>query len=410
MRPPVLIATVLGALILAVHPGAAQRDSSMMSSLRSFDLPYFTYGAGLGITSPDSLYKLNIRFRMQSRVGMELEDGEVSAVQARVRRLRLRFDGFIYTTRLRYAIQLGFATEDIESPLLESPPNVLRDAMVYYSPSESWTFGFGQTKLPGNRERVTSSGDLQLADRSIANAIFNLDRDFGLQAVYLNTLTGQAVYTFKAAVSSGEGRNWITSPGMHLSYTVRAELLPFGPFTNRGDYYQGDLAREEDPKLSAGIVFNFNNKALRSAGQRGNLLYEARDISTYMADVLFKHRGWAVFAEWMRRTAPDPVTRDPAALDDVVFVYKGHGITVQGSYLFPGDVDLVGRYSTVKADPEIQEYVSSRQHAWTIGLTKYLRGHRLKLQVDATFLDEIRVGQFEARDTWNFRGQIELGI
>ena len=31
-------------------------------------LPYYSYGKGLGMTSADSLFQLNIRFRMQNRV------------------------------------------------------------------------------------------------------------------------------------------------------------------------------------------------------------------------------------------------------------------------------------------------------------------------------------------------------
>jgi phosphate-selective porin OprO/OprP len=410
MRRPALIAVLATATLLAGLPAEAQTDTALTSSFRAFDLPYFTYGSGLGIVSPDSIFKLNFRFRMQNRIGMEIDDGEVGSTQARVRRLRLRLDGFVYSPKLRYTVQLGFATEDIETPLLESPPNLILDAMVTYVVDDHWTLGFGQTKLPGNRERVTSSGDLQLADRSAANAIFNLDRDFGLQAVFVDVLSGKALYIFKGAVSTGEGRNWIASPGMHLCYTIRGELLPFGAFANRGDYYQGDLAREQSPKLSVGVVYSFNNKALRSAGQRGALLYDPRDITTYMADALVKYDGWAFLAEFMRRATSDPVTRDPGAPDDVALVFAGHGLTLQGSYLFPGEYELVARYSRISPDQEIADYVGGHQDYWTAGLTKYLRGHRLKLQLDATYVNELRIGELGSANIWNFRGQIELGI
>ena len=38
----------------------------------------------------------------------------------------------------------------------------------FYKNFELW---FGQAKLPGNRERVVSSGNLQLVDRSILNVV-----------------------------------------------------------------------------------------------------------------------------------------------------------------------------------------------------------------------------------------------
>src|SRR5688572_28163312 len=73
-------------------------------------IPYFTFGKGLGITAPDSLFSMNIRFRIQNRVGIKTESGTdlgISEVEARVRRLRLRFDGFVYNPKLTYVIQLS---------------------------------------------------------------------------------------------------------------------------------------------------------------------------------------------------------------------------------------------------------------------------------------------------------------
>jgi hypothetical protein len=45
--------------------------------------------------------------------------------------------------------------------------------------------GFGQTKLPGNNQRVVSSGSLEFTDRTINNSRFNIDRDFGLFLIIL---------------------------------------------------------------------------------------------------------------------------------------------------------------------------------------------------------------------------------
>src|SRR5687768_12203540 len=92
-------------------------------------LPYFTFGKGLGIIAPDSLFSMNIRFRMQNRVGIKTESGTdlgISEVEARVRRLRLRFDGFVYSPKLTYVIQLSFSRGDMDYESL-SFPNVIRD-------------------------------------------------------------------------------------------------------------------------------------------------------------------------------------------------------------------------------------------------------------------------------------------
>lgn len=57
---------------------------------------------------------------------------------------------------------------------------VLRDAMLFYRANKWLRVGFGQTKLPGNRQRQVSSANLQLVERSIANNNFTLNRDKGV--------------------------------------------------------------------------------------------------------------------------------------------------------------------------------------------------------------------------------------
>ncbi len=410
MNLPFRSLAVVCTLLMVPLLSFAQTDTTLSRSIDDFDPPYFTYGKGLGVTSPDSLFMLNFRFRMQNRIGVEMKEGKFNAVRARIRRFRLKFNGFVYTPKIRYAIEIGFTTEDARSPITEIPFGLLRDVMIYYSFDDHWTLGFGQTKLPGNRERVVSSGDLQLADRSPANGIFNIDRDFGLQGAYTNAIGGTAPYRLRGAITSGEGTNWISSPGVHLSYTFRGEVLPFGSFAKRGDYFQGDLTRETSPRLSVGLVFNYNDGALRAAGQRGNLLFEPRTIRNFMADVMFKYKGWAFMTEFMTRNASDPVTYNPQDSSDVVYVFNGRGFTLQGSYLFPIDLEVTARYASIYPNEEIREFSPTRQNYYTAGVTQYIRGHRLKVQLDATYLDRAAFGDISAVDTWSFRFQVELGI
>ncbi len=145
----------------------------------------------------------------------------------RVRRLRFKFEGFVYNPKLTYYIQLAFSRGDMdfnaaEGSVINNSPNVIRDAVIYYNPTKNLRLGFGQTKLPGNRQRVISSGDQQFADRSIVNATFNIDRDFGFFANYSGHF-----YNLRGAITSGEGRN-STASNAGLAYTGRVELLPLG--------------------------------------------------------------------------------------------------------------------------------------------------------------------------------------
>jgi hypothetical protein len=370
--------------------------------------PYFTYGSGLGMISPDSLFMLNIRFRMQNRAAfttVDENDLSIDQVEARVRRLRLRFEGFIYTPKLYYLIQLAFSRADMDYDDTGFP-NVIRDAMVIYRFNEHFAIGLGQTKLPGNRQRVNSSGDLQLPDRSIVNSTFNIDRDFGAQVYYNNNIQGFH-YVLRGAISSGDGRN-ITASDRGLAYTGRLELLPLGRFTNGGDYFEGDLVREPKPKISVGLTLTSNQDAIRTGGQLGTFLYEPRDIETRMIDFLYKHNGWSLSSEFLKRTSPNPLTQNTDG--DIRYVYAGHGENYQASYLFKKNYEITGRFSRVRPDAPIQ-LLEEEVKQYTLGATKYIRGHRLKLQADVTYEQNHWLqGNNTDLNRWQLRLQIEAGI
>ena len=180
--------------------------------------------------------------------------------------LRLRLDGFVLNDRIRYYLQLNFSRQDLDlvEDVVAQP---VRDAMVYYHFNKYTYIGFGQSKLPGNRQRVVSSGNLQFADRSIANGTFTLDRDFGVFGYHTIPMGGQQLQ-LKGAVSSGDGRGAVPE-NEGLAYTGRMEWLPFGSFANKGDYSEGDLEFEPKPKLSIGAAYCYNDRAVRTGGQLG---------------------------------------------------------------------------------------------------------------------------------------------
>jgi phosphate-selective porin OprO and OprP len=370
-------------------------------------VPYFTFGKGVSLISPDSIFGLNIRFRIQNRAAFNFNDEMPNTIEGKVRRLRLRFDGFVYSPKITYVIQLSFTPEDMDWERTQFP-NILRDAMIFYKVTDNLTLGAGQTKLPGNRQRVNSSGDLQFVDRSIVNATLNVDRDFGVQAKYTRRLVNDFHYILLGAISTGQGRNFYRAVS-ELSYTGRLELLPFGMFEAFGDYFEGDLMREKTPKLSIGMTVNQNYNTLRTGGQIGELLHQPRDMATYMSDWLFKYRGFAFASEFLYRTTDNPLTFNEA--NDVRYVFKGLGQNYQASYILPTNLEFAGRYTRLEPGEGIKQYEPTVQH-FTAGLTKYIRGHRLKLQSDLTYELLQPHTEITGLDRNNFilRFQVELGI
>jgi phosphate-selective porin OprO and OprP len=379
---------------------------------------YAKKGKGYGFVTADSLFSLNFQFRIQNRAAMvtkSLDDFEAESFEFRTRRLRLKFEGFVYDPKLTYYIQLSFSRGDMDwrstdNSAVNNSPNVVRDAVIYYSPTPSLKLGFGQTKLPGNRQRVVSSGDLQFADRSIVNATFNIDRDFGFFGNF-----SQKYFNLKGAITSGEGRNSLTS-NSGLAWTGRVEILPFGKFTGNNDYIEGDLEREQKPKLSIASTFSYNDKAMRQAGQLGNDLYSNPGIRTFEVDALFKYRGWAWYNEYMQRNSGDPITVS-ADLTRTRFIYVGKGYLTQLSYLFKNNWEVAARYTAIvpykaifnnENFPALSEKKVEQVEA---GVTKYLVGHRVKVQGNVLYNNQTsRIDKSYVDGYWSAIFQVELGI
>ncbi|MCL6259081.1 OprO/OprP family phosphate-selective porin [Aquiflexum sp. TKW24L] len=365
---------------------------------------------GEGVSfSKDSLFLMNLRFRMQNRAGFNTLDGDditINEFEMRVRRLRLRFDGFILNPKFQYYIQLGFskADLDLEASGIAQP---VRDAIVYYFATDNLYFGFGQSKLPGNRQRVTSSGNLQFADRSIANAAFTIDRDFGFFGYYTKKLKENSFFQLKGAITTGEGRN-ASKTNNGLAYTGRIEYLPLGLFTNKGDYSEGDIEFEETPKLATGLTYSKNFKSTRTGGQLGLPLFEARNLNTLIVDAVFKYRGNSVMTEYFQRKSPDPITSNENG--DIRYIQVGQGFNIQVGKMVSRKSELAVRYAFVLPDQTISEFQEKIDEA-ILGYTYYLNGHRIKLQGNVGYKWLEGLTKFDnAGNSWTGMFQVEFGI
>lgn len=368
--------------------------------------PRVGFNDGMAITAPDTNFHINFRFRMQNRLGVfsrSITDLNVDEIEARVRRLRLRMDGFLLSPKFSYYIQLSFSRWDQDWGN-SKVPNIVRDAVLFYFLAPNTFVSFGQTKLPGNRQRVVSSGMQQFIDRSIVNATFNIDRDFGVRVYHEQNLFDTFIRSH-AAITSGEGRNALNSDN-GLAYTGRLEWLPLGKFKKDGDYFEGDLLREEKPRLSMGSSISYNEKAVRTGGQIGVFLNEATDIRTFIADAVFKYRGFSAYAEYFYRTATKYEVID--INEENNFVYAGEGINFQTSYLFKNNYEVALRYANVKPLQEILPYTNGFNEM-TLGLTKYFNGHRIKAQINLGYQNE-HFSLSERFDRWVGYFQFEVGI
>ena len=355
-----------------------------------------TFGKGLlNFVAKDSTFSVKFAPRIQVRsnsswdyTGDEYDSPEYNFI---VRRARLKFDGFAYSPKLKYKIELGLSNRDISgaNQFNRNTPRYILDAVIMWNFAKNWELWAGQTKLPGNVERVVSSGNLQLIDRSLLNSRFNIDRDLGLQLRHKSKLGGKVVLREKFAITQGEGRNVTEGNEGGLQYTARVELLPFGTFKSKGDYVQSDLKREQSSKLMLAFTYNFNQDAVRERGFAGYYMIRtdgsiyATDQTTIFVDAMYKYNGFSFMGEYAKRTADNEIAteidgRTPTG--DVVLT--GNALNLQAGYLFDNNIEIAGRFTSVNYEAITN---ASPVKQYTLGFNKFVVGHKLKVQSDLTF-------------------------
>lgn len=360
-----------------------------------------TYGKGLTAEAKDGSFFVKAGFRFQTLyVGTTDLDTKEYSEQFLTRRARLKFDGFAYNPKLVYKIELALSNRDHASGQIDesrNTANIVLDAVAKWKFAPGWQLWAGQTKLPGNRERVISSQKLQFVDRSLVNSRFTLDRDLGLQ---LHHKSGENfVFKQAIAISTGEGRNiTVNNPRSGRQFTGRLEFLPFGEFKSKGDYFGSDLKREPDPKLSVGITGDYNRNAVRSRGNLGGFTddgsgeYLFNDLSSLQLDMIFKYNGWSVASEYAARS-----TRK-----ENIGYGTGDGFVLQTGYLLASNWEFAMRYTDINPDTNS---TIDEETEYTFGISRYVKEHNLKVQSDFSYQD--RVG---SSNRTVFRMQLEVAF
>jgi phosphate-selective porin OprO/OprP len=356
------------------------------------------FGNGMiNFIAKDSSFSVKFAPRIQSRYQSEWsyngEDYDPADVNFSVRRARLKFGGFAFSPKLKYKIELGLSNRDISGANVynRNTPRYILDAVVMWNFHENLELWAGQTKLPGNIERVISSANLQLIDRSLLNSKFNIDRDMGIQLRHKLRLGGNWIIKEKFSISQGEGRNITEGNIGGLQYTSRLELLPFGEFSSKGDYFQGDLKREKSIKAMFGFTYDINENAVKSRSNMGSYLIQSNgglfetDITTIFLDGIIKYNGFALTGEYANRDADqiEALEEDGTTKTGAV-VGAGSASNIQGSYLFKNNFEITARYTNINFR-EITRLSDLKQI--TFGVSKYVVGHSLKIQADISLLN-----------------------
>ncbi|UKM66045.1 OprO/OprP family phosphate-selective porin [Flavobacteriaceae bacterium GSB9] len=369
---------------------------SLVFTTHSQEISDTSFGKGLiNFVAKDSSFSVKFapRFQVRSISSWDHNGNNYNSPEHNfiVRRARLKFDGFAYSPKLKYKIELGLSNRDISgaNQFNRNTPRYILDAVIMWNFAKNFELWAGQTKLPGNVERVVSSANLQLIDRSLLNSRFNIDRDLGIQLRHKSYLGSSFLMREKLSISQGEGRNVTEGNEGGLQYTGRLELLPFGTFKSKGDYTGSDLKREELPKIMLGFTYNYNQDAVRERGFAGDYmtrtdgsLYET-DQTTFFADAMFKYNGFSFMGEYAKRKADDEIaTEADSTTPTGDIVLTGNALNLQAGYLFKSNYEIAARFTTLDYE-SVTEALPTKQY--TFGVNKFIVGHKLKVQSDLSY-------------------------
>jgi phosphate-selective porin OprO and OprP len=358
------------------------------SNISAQDFTVNPFGKGLiNITSKDSSWTAKVSSRIQTRYdGLYVMTNDTAFTgdhyqdKAVVRRARIKGSGYAFSPKIKYKFEYDLVNGQV------------LDAVVKWNFVGNFEVWFGQTKLPGNVERIISSQNLQFVDRSSLNSRFTTDRDAGLQLRH-KFKVGDTFFVREAfAVSQGEGLNQ-TGWSSGNDYSGRIEVFPFGGFTKKGEYSGSDQQREAKPKVMIAGAYSYNVNALRSRGQGGFYVSTApRDLETIFADFTFKYKGLSIMIEYAQRRVTDglPVVDgvwDPKGhiLSVNETYYTGSAINAQMGYLFNCNWEVAGRFTQVT--PESLTQIDNFNE-YTLGISRYIVGHNLKFQADVSLIQE----------------------
>ena len=389
------------------------------SSAQEIVLNKYKFGEGLKFSGKDDGYKMEISGFVQPYIETRkyVNNGDATFYNRfRMRRTRVQLSGISAQEKLTYRLQLDLTGGGEGDASIGS---LIFDAWVAYDLSKRIKLTFGQKATPtDNRELGMRSNTLQLVDRSPLTSAFASIREFGIFAESTHKISRYAYIKPEIAITNGDGINVFNKDYGGLKYGGRIDYLPFGLFSNFGQYRQADIVRELTPKFAIGVNYSYNEGISdRRGSQSGQILYLdvnnkelLPDYVKYGIDFLFKYKGYSVLGEYInassrvpsgitQRVRTDGTTSIDFLVNGIQDVEKyingrmmvGKGYNIQGGYVFKNNISIDGRFAHL--EPEVNSFLNNatfynRSHYYTLGITKYLaRNYGAKIQLDCTYIN-----------------------
>jgi phosphate-selective porin len=340
------------------------------------------WGYNKGFFFKQGNFELKISTRTQFRFTQTWFD-EASTDEDRgdfsLPRTRLSFDGKAWHPWLSYKIQYDFTghtTDDGTAEEAKSPD--LRDLYLDLAKNPMATVRIGQFKAPFGLQELTSSGNQEFVDRSIASVEFAPSRQ---QGAMLWGMTGSKKFGYEVGLFNGNGRNQSANDNDGYMYAARVHFDP------NGEYKLAETAVEHPDKVNytLGLAYLMNQEDATA------------DIDITTAEAFFglKYKRLFVLGDWYDRTEEAPAGD---------FDSDG-GIAQVGYFFIPRKLEVALRYSTLDPDKDTDNDKETEER---IVFGWFFSRHELKFQADYGRLTVEDPLSSTEEETEVFRAQFQI--
>ncbi len=349
------------------------------------------YKKGFYLRTHDGKFSMKTNGRLQFRYSLEDFDRKDDDSSFRLRRARIKWTGNAYRD-FKYKIELALKSTGSKD---KSKSVELIDWWADYTRYSFAKIRMGQWKVPFNRQRVVSSENLQLIDRSVANNEFALNRQIGVQS-FGKLFDKKLEYYF--GFFNGNNRNESRNDNNEHMFLLRTSYNLLGGYGKGIAEVESDIEYSETPlaHISGAIAFDSTEDVTMDLEGFGEVTANETDRTSIVGEYGFKYKGFSAIGEYYwRKTHGISGTN---IIDQGVFAQTGY-------FLIPRKFEVTGRYSLVDFDDQLE---TDATRETTIGLNWFFAKHKSKLQFNAMRIDNENPGPDDIDYKYLFQYQLSF--
>lgn len=254
----------------------------------------------------------------------------------------------------------------------------------------------GQTIAGRSNDGVTTGGLMQNFVGATREGGLFLETNFKLKK--------WVIYP-SASITTGEGQNFFgIQNNVGFKYGGRLDILPLGNFIKNGAFVAQDIYREQKPKLAIGLAASYNLKVSSAMGSETGTITgifnkggeaDFADYRKIVADLIFKHNGFAFVAEYVNATVGGKelytnISATNKLLPSVASAYYniGSSLNFQTSYIAKNGWGIDGRITTIIPEFHTQTSIVHKQNWYSFGLCKFINNNSVKFGLNATWIND----------------------